>query len=131
MAQSKETSIGRAGEYFASHVFENHGVEVYRVDGDFDCILNLNKTLLRMEVKTATAMRRDRRTYQFKVRTRDADVYCFVAMNLGMMRLMLAKNIGSRTTISFRPDQFTYEHQTSDLQQLFDLYNYDRTAQPW
>lgn len=131
MAQSKETSIGRAGEYFASHVFENHGVEVYRVDGDFDCILNLNKTLLRMEVKTVTAMRRDRRTYQFKVRTRDADVYCFVAMNLGIMRLMLTKDIGSRTTISFRPDQFTYEHQTSDLQQLFDLYNYDRTAQPW
>jgi hypothetical protein len=49
------TQIGRAGEYYVCHLLEVAGIEVTRIDGQFDLLAVLpSGRLARIEVKTAT-----------------------------------------------------------------------------
>ena len=49
------TQIGRSGEYYVCHLLEVAGIEVTRIDGQFDLLAVLpSGRLVRIEVKTAT-----------------------------------------------------------------------------
>lgn len=117
-----ETRKGRAGEYFAAHLFEAAGVEVYRVDGDFDLILNIDGELVRVEVKAASRQRDGRRSYKFHCKRRNADAYCFVALDLGLMRVFAEKEFTLRATFTVPAHEFTLAQQTTDIQALIKSY---------
>lgn len=120
MGRSKATSLGRAGEYLVAHLLELAGVEAYRVDGDFDLILNASGTLMRLEVKASSGTFKPRGSYRFFISDRNADAYAFVALDLGMMRLRLAEEMVTANSVSMIPERFTAEAQAEDIQKLLD-----------
>lgn len=120
MGRSKQTSIGRAGEYLVAHLLELAGIEVYRVDGDCDLIVSMDGTLLRVEVKAASAINR-RGFYRFNMKTRpDADYCAFVALDLALLRMFKTSDLGSADTKTINPKYFTSANQIADINRLTD-----------
>lgn len=124
MARSKQTSVGRAGEYLAATLLEMAGIEVYRVDGDFDLILNLKGRLIRMEVKSASIIEPLKNRYRFyPVRKEDADVYAFVAIPMGLMRIFWGDDLNYNTQKNMSAKLFTQEAQDADIARLWQEFS--------
>lgn len=122
MGRSDQTGVGRAGEYLAAHAFERAGIEAYRVDGDFDLILNIDGALVRVEVKAASAVYKPRNFYRYYIRNYNADVYAFVALDLGLMRLRMSGEFGSADTVAYSPARFTLDNQAADIARLVETF---------
>jgi len=122
MGRSEQTTIGRAGEYLAAHILEMAGIEAYRVDGDCDLILNIDGALVRMEVKAASAVYKPRNFYRYYIRSYNADVYAFVALDLGLMRLRMTGELSASGEISYVPARFTPDNQAADIARLVETF---------
>lgn len=120
MGRSKQTGIGRSGEYFVAHILELAEIEVYRVDGDCDLLVSLDGALLRVEVKSATAPG-IRGSYRFNMRKRpNADFCAFVALDLSLLRLIRSDELGRANIKSLHPIHFTPSNQNADIQRLIE-----------
>lgn len=125
MGRSKQTSTGRAGEYLVASLLESNGIEVYRVDGDFDLIANLDGRLIRIEVKSSTKIRATHGTYVFHpVRKTDFDAYILVVIPLGLMRIFWGNKAVYGSQITLRPEEFTKEKQEQDLRRLWREFGF-------
>ena len=122
MGRSEQTTIGRAGEYLAAHILETAGIEAYRVDGDFDLILNIDGALVRMEVKASSKKTSGRNLYRFYIENRNADIYAFVALDIGLMRLRMTSELSASGEISYGPARFTPDNQAADIARLVETF---------
>lgn len=122
MGRSDQTTIGRAGEYLVAHIFELAGVEAYRIDGDCDLILNIDGALVRLEVKAASAASRNRSLYRFYVTNLNADVFAFVALDLGLLRLRLPGELPAAGNVCFGPARFTPDNQAADIKRIVEKF---------
>ena len=122
MGRSDQTTIGRAGEYLVAHIFELAGVEAYRIDGDCDLILNIDGALVRMEVKASSRKTNGRNLYRFYIDNRNADIYAFVALDLGLMRLRMTSELSASGEISYGPARFTPDNQAADIARLVERF---------
>lgn len=120
MGRSRETGIGRAGEYLVAHLLELSGIEAYRVDGDFDLIINASGALMRLEVKAASGRFKPRGSYRFFIGNRNADAYAFVALDLGLIRVKLAGELSRAKLVSLAASVFTPDAQAADIQRLLE-----------
>ena len=119
MARSKNTTVGRAGEYFAAHIFETAGIEAYRVDGDFDLVISVGGHLISVEVKSAVKVDKYRPNYYaFKAQSHSADMFCFVALDLGLAILVKSEELGTRRYVRINKDEFTHERQKKCIEEL-------------
>lgn len=118
MGRSRETGIGRAGEYLVAHLLELEGIETYRVDGDFDLVINVSGALMRLEVKASSGKFKPRGSYRFFLGHKNADAYVFVALDLGRIRVKLAGELGRAKLVSVAASSFTPEAQSADIQKL-------------
>ena len=119
-------AIGRAGEFCAACQFELHGVVTTHVDiygVDLWCETPSGRRVT-VQVKATlgkgTVYLNDNRTprYYFQVRgqnKRVADVYCFVALELGLVRLLSAAELSTSQTKAYQADQFTKAVMEEDI----------------
>ena len=113
MAAISSTGAGRAGEYWVAYQFELRGIEIYRVDGQFDLIANVGGRLTKLEVKSALSVRNG--SYCFFTPPRDIDEYALVALDIGLMRILTRDQIGRRMTTRIKPSEFSAEAQEADI----------------
>ena len=113
MAAISSTGAGRAGEYWGAYQFELRGIEIYRVDGQFDLIANVGGRLTKLEVKSALSVRDA--SYCFFTPQRDIDEYALVALDIGLMRILTRDQIGRRMTTRIKPSEFSAEAQEADI----------------
>jgi hypothetical protein len=119
-------AIGRAGEFCAASIFELHGivtthVDVYGVDLWCETPSGRRVTVqVKATMGRGTVYLNDNRTprYYFQVRgqnKRVADVYCFVALDLGLLRLVSAAELSQSQTRAYRSSDFTEAAVGSDI----------------
>jgi hypothetical protein len=113
MAKISNTGAGRAGEYWVAYQLELRGIEVYRVDGQFDLIVNVCGQLAKLEVKSAFHARGS--SYCFFTPQRDVAEYALVAIDIGLMRIFTRDQLVSHTTTRIKPSEFTPEKQEADI----------------
>jgi len=113
MAAISSTGAGRAGEYWVAYQFELRGIEIYRVDGQFDLIANVGGRLTKLEVKSALSVRNG--SYCFFTPPRDIDEYALVALDIGLMRILTRDQIGRRMATRIKPSEFSAEAQEADI----------------
>ena len=116
-------ATGRQGEFLASFILEQHGIEVHHVNrngADLWCKLPSGK-IVPIEVKTAARPVLDNskntRRYHFNTPRRDdidAWFYCFVAMDKGLLWLRPTEEI-TVGTLSVREPEFTAELQAASI----------------
>lgn len=118
-------SIGRAGEFQAATIFELHGivsthVDIYGVD-----LWVETPSSRRVTVQVKSSMgpvqeepRRRTTRYAFsrkRPQVDPADVYCFVALDLGLMRLCSGAELGRSVMKYYLVPEFTQENMEADL----------------
>jgi len=117
-------AIGRAGEFQAASVFELHGVVTTHVDVsgvDLWCETPSGRRVT-VQVKTTRAptdskQKRSPR-YFFQIKPKQgvvADIYCFVALDLGRVRLLSSGELIKRSTRSHPVSYFTEEDMVADI----------------
>ena len=117
MRDRRSTQVGRAGEFFAAYKLQMAGVEVHHHDAAFDLIAILpSGKMLRVEVKTASSPRHSRRRmYGFQMGGSKADLFVFVALDVGLIRALRPCSIGGRRMIYFPTSEFSTENEAADL----------------
>lgn len=108
MARTISIRHGRAGEYLACYLLEAYaGLEASRIDGCFDIVLHAGDgNLARVEVKSSSRRKRSSGGYRFQRprMTVLADYYCFVALDIGLMRIFPGSIWRDRKEV-FLPDR--------------------------
>jgi len=122
MARTISIRHGRAGEYLACYLLEAFaGLEASRIDGAFDLVVHAGDgRLVSVEVKSSSRRNRPSGGYKFQRPrlTTLADYYCFVALDIGLMRVF-AGNIWRDRKEIFLPDkEFTQAAMINDLRWL-------------
>ena len=122
MARTISIRHGRAGEYLACYLLEAYaGLEASRIDGAFDLVVHAGDgRLVSVEVKSSSRRNRPSGGYKFQRPrlTTLADYYCFVALDIGLMRVF-AGNIWRDRKEIFLPDkEFTQAAMINDLRWL-------------
>ena len=122
MARTISIRHGRAGEYLACYLLEAYaGLEASRIDGCFDIVLHAGDgKLARVEVKSSSRRKRTSGGYKFQRprMTVLADYYCFVALDIGLMRIFPGSVWRDRKEV-FLPDrEFTQVFMIRDLHWL-------------
>lgn len=118
-------AVGRAGEFQAAAIFERHGVVTTHVDVhgvDLWCETPSGRRVT-VQVKTAQAPQKSdghhqTPRYHFNVRLSEgclADVYCFVALDLGLLRLFSGQELPSSMTKKMGSDKFTEPDMALDM----------------
>ena len=111
--------IGRAGEFMAAYKLQMNGLEVAHINGTCDLHATLpSKRVLRVEVKTSSTISQYG-SYRFHRGGSDADIFVFVALKQGLLRIMRLDQMGGKVTITFRPDDFTQQAEDDDIAGLF------------
>ena len=123
MARTISIRHGRAGEYLACYLLEAYaGLEASRIDGAFDLVVHSGDgRLSRFEVKTGTEkQKRNGGGYKFQRPrlTVLADYYCFVALDVGLMRIFPSTIWTDRKTVSMRSTEFNQPAMIHDLRWL-------------
>ena len=113
-------SLGRAGEFYAAYKLQMAGgLQISHVDSTCDLHLTLpSKKVLRVEVKTAATISKHK-TYRFNKGGSDADIFVFVALKQGLLRVMRLEQMGGKVTITLRPEDFTQQAEDDDIAGLF------------
>lgn len=83
---SKNTDLGRQGEFLAAYILETHGVEVHHVDrAGADLWCKTHNGIVTVQVKTCSQPKptnpRSQPYYSFNAQYSDADFYAFVALD--------------------------------------------------
>ena len=118
-------AIGRAGEFQAAAIFERHGVVTTHVDihgVDLWCETPSGRRVT-VQVKAAQRPqpnygRHVTPRYHFNVRQKDAhpaDVYCFVALDLSLLRLVSAGELPPAATKKMGQNMFTETDMATDI----------------
>jgi len=121
-------AIGRAGEFQAAALFELHGIVTTHVDIHGVDLWVETPSGRRVTVQVKTTLQpymypnesRNPR-YNFQLRLRDntlAEVYCLVALDLGLIRLLSAGEVPrnlTTTTKKLAVSAFTHEEMESDI----------------
>lgn len=118
-------SVGRAGEFQAATIFELHGIVSTHVDihGVDLWVETPSGRRVTVQVKAAMGPVRDeprRRNVRYafcrkRPNVDPADVYCFVALDLGLMRLCSGAELGASVMKYFSVLEFTQEKMKADL----------------
>lgn len=118
-------SIGRAGEFQAATIFELHGIVSTHVDihGVDLWVQTPSGRRVTVQVKSSMApvqneLRRTTPRYAFsrkRPQVDPADVYCFVALDLCLMRLCSGAELGRSVMKYFSAPAFTQENMEADL----------------
>jgi hypothetical protein len=113
-----DTSIGRAGEFYAAYKLQIAGLQVSHVNStcDLHATLPCNR-VLRVEVKTAGVISQYG-SYRFNRGGSDADIFVLVAIRVGLLRIVSASEI-NKVTITLRPEDFTQQAEDDDIAGLF------------
>ena len=113
-----DTSLGRAGEFYAAYKLQMAGLQVSHIDGTCDLHVTLPcNRVLRVEVKTAGVISQYG-SYRFNRGGSDADIFVLVAIRIGLLRIYSASEI-NRITITLRPEDFTQQAEDDDISGLF------------
>ena len=117
-------AIGRAGEFQAASVFELHGVVTTHVDVsgvDLWCETPSGRRVT-VQVKTTRgpksykSTRRPRYTFQVhNIGPGGADVYCFVALDTGLLRLLSSGELPKMRTKCFAAEKFAIARMEEDI----------------
>ena len=118
-------AIGRAGEFQAAAIFERHGVVTTHVDihgVDLWCETPAGRRVT-VQVKAAQRPQPNYGShvtprYHFNVRQKDdypADVYCFVALDLSLLRLLSAGELPAATAKKMGQNMFTETDMATDI----------------
>lgn len=115
MRDRRSTQVGRAGEFFAAYKLQMAGVEVHHHDAAFDLIAILpSGKMLRVEVKTASAPKHSR-MYGYLIGGSKADLFVFVALDVGLVKVLRPCSIGDKRMIYFPTSEFSTENEAADL----------------
>lgn len=113
-----DTSLGRAGEFYAAYKLQMAGLQVSHIDGTCDLHATLpSNRVLRVEVKTAGVISKYG-SYRFNRGGSDADIFVLVAIRIGLLRIVSASEI-NKITITLRPEDFTQQAEDDDIAGLF------------
>jgi hypothetical protein len=113
-----DTSLGRAGEFYAAYKLQMAGLQVSHIDGTCDLHVTLpSNRVLRVEVKTAGVISQYG-SYRFNRGGSDADIFVLVAIRIGLLRIYSASEMKSVTT-TLRPEDFTQQAEDDDIAGLF------------
>lgn len=121
------SAVGRAGEFLAAYLLESWGVECHHVDragSDLWCKL-VDGRLVRVQVKTASgpfggkSTKRPAGRYRFFVSgSRELEWFCFVALDLGLMRMLRSSEVVPQGTLTLTAEEFTEEKQRADIERM-------------
>jgi len=113
------TQIGRAAEFLVCYTLQVNGIECYHANSTTDVIATVaSGKMIRVEVKSSTAKKIGRSTYQFFTsKTNNSDWYALVALDIGLMLFMPVSCIKTKT-ITVKQSDFTDQRQAETLQQL-------------
>jgi hypothetical protein len=113
-----DTSLGRAGEFYAAYKLQMADLQVSHIDGTCDLHVTLPcNRVLRVEVKTAGVISQYG-SYRFNRGGSDADIFVLVAIRIGLLRIYSASEMKSVTT-TLRPEDFTQQAEDDDIAGLF------------
>ena len=113
-----DTSLGRAGEFYAAYKLQMAGLDVSHIDGQCDLHVTLPcNRVLRVEVKT-TGVISQYGSYRFNRGRSNADIFVLVAIRVGLLRIFSASEINKVTT-TLRPEDFTQQAEDDDIAGLF------------
>ena len=113
-----DTSLGRAGEFYAAYKLQMADLQVSHIDGTCDLHVTLPcNRVLRVEVKTAGVISQYG-SYRFNRGGSDADIFVLVAIRIGLLRIVSASEI-NKSTITLRPEDFTQQAEDDDIAGLF------------
>ena len=115
-----DTSLGRAGEFYAAYKLQmaGGGLNVSHIDNTCDLHVTLpSNRVLRVEVKTAGVISQYG-SYRFNRGGSDADIFVLVAIRIGLLRIVSASEINKVTT-TLRPEDFTQQAEDDDIAGLF------------
>jgi hypothetical protein len=122
MARTISIRHGRAGEYLACYLLEAYaGLEASRIDGAFDLVVHAGDgRLVSVEVKSSSRRSRPGGGYKFRRprMTVLADYYCFVALDIGLMRVFPGSIWRDRKDLSMPDKEFTQVAMINDLRWL-------------
>ena len=117
---------GRIGEFFAAYVLEKHGVECHHVDREgSDLWCKVRDSIVTVEVKAATCARvggspdgpKRAPRYHFNTSNKDADWYCFVAVDLELLLMRPASEVQVKH-MSMNQNRFTREAQEQSIEEF-------------
>lgn len=120
---SANTDTGRMGEFLASYILETHGVEVHHVDrAGADLWCRANSKLITMQVKAATVPTKSNSHtsvayYNYTAKNRNADYFCFVALDLRLLLLRPSSTI-TGSTVRIAPEEFTDASQSQSIEAM-------------
>ena len=125
MTASRQTSVGRMGEFFVAYVFEKNGIEAHHVDlsgADLWCKLPSGK-IVTVQVKTTTGLmqvskKAKRKYYRFHTATsKDVDWFVFVSLDVEKMRIFHKDEIKYKVW-TMNPHDFTDQAQRDDIERF-------------
>ena len=122
MARTISIRHGRAGEYLACYLLEAYaGLQASRVDAAFDLVVHAGDgRLVSVEVKSSSRRNRPSGGYKFQRPrlTVLANYYCFVALDVGLMRVFAGSIWRDRKEVSLPDKEFTQAAMINDLRWL-------------
>ena len=114
-------SVGRAGEFFVAYRLQLANFEVVHVDSSCDLHVTLpSRRLLRLEVKTSLAVTKYG-SYRFNKGGSDSDFYAMVALPEKKLRIFHISEMTAKSTLTFRPTDFTQQAEDDDIAKLTSL----------
>lgn len=117
-------AIGRAGEFQAAAIFEQHGVVTSHVDihGVDLWVETPSGRRVTVQVKTSTKPKTSGQhvtpRYFFHTaysKMQPADAFCFVALDLGLLRLLSTAEVGTLTRKVYPQMAFTDAAMAEDI----------------
>ena len=117
---------GLMGEFFAAYVLEKHGVECHHVDREgSDLWCKVRDSIVTVEVKSATGARvggspggpKRAPRYHFNTSVKDAQWYCFVAVDKELLLMRPASRVGVKH-VSMNTNAFTLEAQEQSIEEF-------------
>jgi hypothetical protein len=125
VTSTRNTDLGRAGEFLASYILETHGIEVHHVDrAGADLWCRANNTIFTVQVKSASRPTKsnDHTTaayYGFYTKNSNADWFCFVALDRQL--LLMRKTVDVPTTsLRLAPSEFNEVNQRRSIESVLN-----------
>lgn len=120
MIKLSSTGVGRAGEFLAASRFEMCGLETAHVNGSCDLHVTLpSKRVLRVEVKSSIQPTLSG-SFKFNRGGSNTDIFVFVCIPLGLMRVFSEYQLKGFQTTTLRPAEFTEQAEADDIAGLFN-----------
>lgn len=118
-------SVGRAGEFLAAYILETFGVEVHHVDrSGSDLWCKVGDALSTVQVKATMRPKSSNKRcssvlYEFATTNKDADWFCFVALDQQLLLMYPSSEIVSNKT-RLKPSLFNEGNQRRTIEEFVD-----------